>query len=152
MPGRPIPAARGRSRSRATRSIPEKLNLSALPDLTGWLADEYGESVTGDNPDWDKRGEEIIGRLLERLPAAQQESVLRYHRPMLEDGEIGYEFYYDPGKAMVHPGLDRLAFLLEPDGVKVHRLTDAPVRADRPDARERSATSRRTAVALRRCP
>ena len=25
---------------------------------------------------------------------------------------------------MVHPALDRLAFLLEPDGVKVHRLTD----------------------------
>ena len=26
---------------------------------------------------------------------------------------------------MVHPALDRLAFLLEPDGVKIHRLTDA---------------------------
>ena len=33
-------------------------------------------------------------------------------------------FTYDPGKVMVHPALDRLAFLLEPDGVKVHRLTD----------------------------
>ena len=51
--------------------------------------------------------------------------MLRYHRPMLEDGEITYEFYYEPGKAMVHPALDRLAFLLEPDGVKIHWMTDA---------------------------
>ena len=43
---------------------------------------------------------------------------------MLEDGQIAYEFYYEPGKVMVHPALDRLAFLLEPDGVKIHRLTD----------------------------
>ena len=43
--------------------IPEQLNLSALPDLTGWLADYYGDSVTGDKPDWEKQGEEIIGRL-----------------------------------------------------------------------------------------
>ena len=44
---------------------------------------------------------------------------------MLEDGEITYEFYYEPGKAMVHPALDRLTFLLEPDGVKIHWMTDA---------------------------
>ncbi len=43
---------------------------------------------------------------------------------MLENGRIAYEFYDDPGKAMVHPALDRLAFLLEPEGVRVHRLTD----------------------------
>ena len=43
---------------------------------------------------------------------------------MLEDGRIAYEFYYEPGKVMVHPALDRLAFLIEPDGVKIHRLTD----------------------------
>ena len=44
---------------------------------------------------------------------------------MLEDGEIDYEFFHEPGKAMVHPALGRLAFLIEPDGVKVHRITDA---------------------------
>jgi hypothetical protein len=104
--------------------VPERLNLSALPDLSGWLAGEYNETVAGDAPDWDKRGEEILGRLVEETPGAQQESVLRYHRPMVEDGRIAYEFYYDPGKVMVHPALDRLVFLLEPDGVKVHWLTD----------------------------
>ena len=104
--------------------IPEKLELSALPDLTGWLADDYGDSVSGDNADWDKRGDEIVGRLIEDIAGARQESVLRYHRPMLEDGQIAYEFYYDPNKVMVHPALDRLAFVIGPEGVKVHSLTD----------------------------
>ena len=37
---------------------------------------------------------------------------------------IEYEFFYDPDKAMVHPMLDRFTFLLEPEGVKLHWLTD----------------------------
>ena len=52
--------------------------------------------------------------------------MLRYHRPILEDGEISYEFYYAPGKATVGPALGRVAFVLEPGGVKAHRLTAAP--------------------------
>jgi hypothetical protein len=53
------------------------------------------------------------------------ESVLQYHRPMLEDGEIAYEFFYEPGKAVTHPALDRLTFLLEPEGIAIHWMTDA---------------------------
>ena len=34
-----------------------------------------------------------------------------------------YEFLYEPGQVMVHPAIDRLAFLLEPEGVKVHWMT-----------------------------
>jgi tetratricopeptide (TPR) repeat protein len=105
--------------------VPESLSLTGLPDLTGWLPEYYGDSVTGDRPDWEKQGEEVVGRLREDFAGSKQESVLFYHRPMLEDGEIAYEFYHEPGKTMVHPTLDRLAFLLDPDGVKVHRLTDA---------------------------
>jgi hypothetical protein len=105
--------------------IPEQLNLSALPDLTGWLPEYYGESSVGNNADWSKQGEEIVARHRDDFPGSKQESILFYNRPMLEDGEIAYEFFYEPGKAMTHPALDRLAFLLEPDGVKVHRLTDA---------------------------
>jgi hypothetical protein len=106
-------------------AIPDQLNLSSLPDLTGWLPEYYGDSATGDNSDWEKQGEEIVGRLRDDFPGSKQESVLFYHRPMLEDGEIVYEFFYEPGKAAAHPTLDRLAFLLDPDGVKIHRLTDA---------------------------
>ena len=105
--------------------IPEQLNLSALPDLTGWLSEYYGDSSVGNNADWEKQGEEIVGRLRDEFPGSKRESVLFYNRPMLEDGEIAYEFFYEPGKVVAYPVLDRLAFLLEPDGVRVHRLTDA---------------------------
>ena len=104
--------------------VPNKLNLSAMPDLAGWLPDDYVEGMVGDNPDWAKRGDEIVGKRAEVTPGVKQESLLKYHRPMLEDGEIAYEFYYEPGKVMVHPVVDRLAFLLDSDGVRIHRLTD----------------------------
>jgi hypothetical protein len=130
--------------------VPEKLELSVLPDLSGWTAGEYDETLTGDNPDWDKRGEEIIGRLVEQSSNSKQESLLRYHRPILEDGRVAYEFYYDPGKVMVHPALDRLAFLLEADGVKVHWLTDGAFERTglQPDNRREEAENRRGPASL----
>ena len=118
--------------------VPESLDLSAGPNLGGWLNDYY------DNPGlWKKQGNEIVGLKLRDphapidaasnpndgratgTPGSKQESVLKYNRPMLEDGEISYEFFHDPGKSMVHPALDRLAFLIDSDGVKVHWMTDA---------------------------
>jgi Protein of unknown function (DUF1583)/Protein of unknown function (DUF1581) len=112
---------------------PETLALSGAPDLSGWLAEYYDESVVGDAAGWQKRGEEIYapraGTSSDGWPAwsglrTKQESLLQYHRPLLEDGEIDYEFFYDPEKVAVHPTLDSLAFLLGPDGVTIHRLTD----------------------------
>jgi hypothetical protein len=50
---------------------------------------------------------------------------LYYHRPLLEDGQLSYEFYCEPGKQEVHPTLDRLVFLLRPHGIVGHWLTDA---------------------------
>jgi hypothetical protein len=49
---------------------------------------------------------------------------LFYHRPLLEDGEIELEFYYDPDRCLASPALGRLVFLLDPKGVRTHRLTD----------------------------
>ena len=44
----------------------------------------------------------------------------------MQPGEtVHYEFFYEPGKAQVHPSLGNLAFLLEPDGLKLHWMTDA---------------------------
>jgi tetratricopeptide (TPR) repeat protein len=126
-------------------TVPDRLNLSNFPDLTGWRAEFYEEPISGDNRAWEKRGEELYGHKLEegrpsdrsggpgnladnqqkqKLAQGKQESVLQYHRPMLEDGEIAYEFYYEGGKSHTHPALDRLAFLLDPDGVKIHWMTD----------------------------
>ena len=44
-------------------------------------------------------------------------------RPLRDGDVLTYEFLYEPGQVMVHPALDRLAFLLEPEGVKVHWMT-----------------------------
>ena len=120
--------------------IPDRLRLADGPSLAGWTATEFEEMMMqGDNSAWRKRGDEILGRggadssangngvnplSLPSVGRANSESVLRYRRPMLEDGTVTYEFLHDPGKAGVHPSLGRLAFLLEPEGVTVHRLTD----------------------------
>ncbi len=130
--------------------IPRTIALSASTSLAGWSADEYGESTSGLNPAWLMRGETIAGNQLKTqpltsiarssvggmssgpapselyaTPGSQCESVLRYSRPLPEKGEVAYEFFHEPGKAMTHPVVGRLAFLLEPAGVVVHRLTDA---------------------------
>jgi hypothetical protein len=63
-----------------------------------------------------------------RVPSLSTEShyerAVFDHRPMLEDGTIDYEFFYREGRLTVHPAIDRLCLLMDPDGVKVHWLTD----------------------------
>jgi hypothetical protein len=107
-------------------TVPDAIDLTGDDDLAGW------RPYVGDM--WAKRGEEMFHggakpELEEGKPApprGQPENALFYHRPMLEDGAVEYEFYHDPDKCLVHPTLDRLVFLLEPDGVKLHWLTDGP--------------------------
>jgi tetratricopeptide (TPR) repeat protein len=135
--------------------VPDRIKLSNLLDLAGWSTTEYDENAPANQPAWRKRGDEIVGRLAaesdpnmmnNRLrnrggfaddlwdgqgpnrskAGSKQESVIRYRRPLVENATIEYEFYSEPGKAMVNPALGRLAFLLSPDGVAVHRMTDGP--------------------------
>lgn len=42
----------------------------------------------------------------------------------MENGSVSYEFFYDPKTAAAHPAMDRLAFLIQPSGVSLHRVTD----------------------------
>ena len=51
------------------------------------------------------------------------QSRLLLHRPLLDGDVVTYDFLYQPGQVMVHPAIDRLAFLIEPDGVKLHWMT-----------------------------
>ncbi len=133
--------------------IPKELDLLGTPDLRGWLTD-YFAAEWGQTPFAWKLDEVVLTspQTLDANPSRDRrkvENIIRYHRPMLEDGEISYEFYYDPevklaapasgqlsylganapkrtmrGKTLVHPALDRMVCLLEPDGVKIHWLTD----------------------------
>ena len=110
--------------------IPESIDLSEKLDLGEWIANYYSESIDAENANWRKEGSQIVGSKMGADAAGSaRQSLLKYHRPLLEDGEIEYEFYYDPGSATpashVHPALDRLTFILEPTGVRIHWLTDA---------------------------
>jgi hypothetical protein len=105
--------------------IPESIDLSEHLDLGEWIPDYYGESIDVENASWRKQDQEIVGRKIPDTAGSSRQSLLKYHRPLLEDGEIEYDFYYEPGVTNVHPALDRLAFLLEPAGVRIHWLTDA---------------------------
>ncbi|HVX15288.1 MAG TPA: DUF1583 domain-containing protein [Pirellulales bacterium] len=133
-----------------TPAVPAELRLSAADNLNAWLAEYYAESVSGDQAQWEKRGEEIVGRKTPEASEGVVESLLQYHRPMFEDGEMRYEFYYQPGEATVAPALDRLAFLLEPAGVDIHWLTDAQHDRTglRPDNRATEPENRRGPAAL----
>ncbi|MBX9581424.1 MAG: DUF1583 domain-containing protein, partial [Gemmataceae bacterium] len=105
--------------------VPKAVDLLADDGLGCWR----GDSNSGA---WAKRGEEMYhpGTPVPDDPEAKPqprgypEAAAFYHRPLLEDGAVEYEWYHDPGKADAHPALDRLVFLLDPDGVKLHRLTD----------------------------
>lgn len=105
--------------------IPDELQLSKREDLQGWWADMYSDPISGDNAVWKKIGEEIVGTKQTGWAGRSRESLLQYHRPMLENGEITYDFYYAPDQTHVHPALGRMVCLLGPDGVKIHWLTDA---------------------------
>jgi hypothetical protein len=104
-------------------TIPDVLNLSQSAELTGWLATYYGESIGNEAAHWMKRQDEIVGNLYPNAPGSQRESILQYHRPLLEDGEIRYQFFWEPGKTEVHPALGRTALLLDEGGAKLHTLT-----------------------------
>jgi hypothetical protein len=110
-------------------TIPEQINLTMSPELPGWLP--YHEDSIGSDGDWRPLDDKtsaggMLGIKEPALAGTLKESLLRYHRPMFEDGTIEYEFYYRNNEVHVHPALDRLAFMLQPDGVCVHWITDGP--------------------------
>ncbi|HUG17581.1 MAG TPA: DUF1583 domain-containing protein, partial [Planctomycetaceae bacterium] len=121
--------------------IPEELDLIANPDLPGWLP-YYDESAGQSGSNWnvseqrpstllerlnpfaDRSTPILIGRTSNAPRGSSQESLLRYHRPMLEDGTIEYEFYYKAGELEVFPAVDRLAIVFDSDRVGIHWITD----------------------------
>lgn len=112
--------------------IPESIRLSESETLTGWIP--YFQEGVGDsaakNVAWKQIGERAGSGTIEGQHRAEltrgsfAERLLYYHRPMLEDGAIEYEFFYRSGREIVHPAIDRLAFLVFPDGVRLHWITD----------------------------
>lgn len=124
-------------------TIPDSIFLSESVNLPGWF-EYYQIPVRDELVEWQHeiqrdaktgtmRGE-ITGRQNTALPfGSDAESLLVYARPMLEDGSIEYEFWYEPDRFAAHPALGRHCFLLSPGGVQVHPLTDG--KYDRTSAR-----------------
>ena len=113
-----------------TPEIPDQIDLIDMSGWACWRADTFGEwhSTASDDAanaaPWQKVGDEIVGKL-KTGAAGPTESLLLYQRPMLEDGEIEFETFYVPGEQEIHPAVGKTAILLQPDGAKLHTLTEA---------------------------
>ena len=104
-------------------TIPRSIRLDTSDRMAGWTAQYYQEDI-GAKKHWSSIGN-VIHSASSALPGSMTESLLQYHRPMLEDGTIRYEFFYEPGKVLLHPAIGQYSFLLTPDeGVLLHELTD----------------------------
>ncbi len=106
--------------------VPESVPMFGHPDLRSWRPSYFGESFVGNSPAWTVAGDGAVVGAKYGAAGQSRQSLLRYHRPLVEDCEVEYEFLYVPGESEVHPALDRVVFLLEPSGVKTHWLTDEP--------------------------
>ena len=131
--------------------IPESVELATSAQLTGWVP-YFGESTAVKGGNWEyipaENGPgELLGRKRGYAAGGCGESLLRYQRPLIEDGAVEYDFFYQPGSDLeqTHPALDRLAFLLGPSGVRIHAITDGRYnRAERrPDNRIDEPANRR---------
>jgi Tol biopolymer transport system component len=110
--------------------------LTDSTDLTGWVS-YHEEAVSNSTGRWVHTGDPessgwIVGKPNPALAGTFSESLLRYQRPLVEGGSVEYEFFYEPGVFETHPALDRLALMIQPDGIHEHRITDG--RFERTDA------------------
>jgi hypothetical protein len=115
--------------------VPDEITLSENPGLTQWHS-YYGETVGDSGDDWvavdgvirsdatpsEKSG---IGEF-QWSQNGVRESLLRYHRPLFEDGLLSYDFFYSANSHHTHPTLDRMTLFLDPSGVQLHWITDGP--------------------------
>ena len=109
--------------------IPETVKLSTATDLRGWYP--YFEVSAGfPGAVWEHfADDESVSQILGHGGAQQGsycESLLAYQRPLDSVGSMEFEFFYEPGQTEVHPALDRMVFYVQPEGVRVHWLTDGP--------------------------
>ncbi|MCA9048161.1 MAG: DUF1583 domain-containing protein [Planctomycetaceae bacterium] len=115
-----------------TPEIPSEIDLLNIDGMASWRADVYSEwfrteADSDNNPNlpWKRNNDELTGRIAENTASEFRESLILYQRPMLEDGVIEFETWYEPGTFEVHPALGRHAFLLTPEGIRLHQLTNA---------------------------
>lgn len=115
-----------------TPTIPDSVPLATSTELPGWYS--YNSDIGVGSPSWtlwkllpdpDNTAESwIVGREFPTGRGSAFENMLCYSRPLTNGERIEYEFFYQPGKVEVHPAIDRDVFLLSPEGVQEHWVTD----------------------------
>ncbi|MGV3486416.1 MAG: DUF1583 domain-containing protein [Planctomycetaceae bacterium] len=122
-------------------TIPDSFGLVGGPALRGW-ASYYDSESNGGLGDWTASTEQGHWTLASGDSSSPrgccEEDLLYYVRPLTWDATVSYDFEYRPGSCEVHPCLGRSVFLIRPDGVYLHRLTDG-----RHDASEMRADNSR---------
>lgn len=87
--------------------IPDTIDLLAGPALESWIPG-FDRGIPWNYLPWRKSGNELHGEQRTWLPdGCFCETAIYYHRPMLDDGTIDYELFYDRGRSMAHPAIDR---------------------------------------------
>ncbi|WP_235908980.1 DUF1583 domain-containing protein [Roseiconus nitratireducens] len=117
--------------------IPREVALISGDQLRGWQANFFGESLppfrdartdpaaddVAEDADWSIQSGELVGRKQATDEAAESPGLLRYQRPLLDGESFRYEFLAEGDASLVHPAVGRLAFLLEPTGIRVRWIT-----------------------------
>jgi tetratricopeptide (TPR) repeat protein len=119
-------------------AIPEELVLTNVSTAEDWDGTLSGQSVSRNEnrlTGWVFRNREVTSDKLSVSP--YKENYIRYLRPMLEDGVVEYEFWYDE-KSEVHPAIGSQAFLLRKEGLQIHRIT--MLSEDQPAPRSNNAS------------
>ncbi|WDQ16277.1 DUF1583 domain-containing protein [Rhodopirellula sp. P2] len=124
--------------------IPRQVNLIAGEELRGWQSSFYDEAqlpfrkkaaaaTVGSAPadleptagelDWQVQSGVLLGDAKQDPAAAEHPGLLQYQRPLGDGESIAYQFFFDGDASIVHPAVGRMAFLLEPSGMRVRWLT-----------------------------
>ena len=124
--------------------IPRKVSLADGDELRGWQSHFFGEmqsrftadtapaNVTQDASenvtkvvgDWGLSEGMIKAAQRDGAEGEPRQSLLQYQRPLQGGETIAYEFFNRADELEVHPAIGRLAFLLEPGGIRIHWMTD----------------------------
>lgn len=108
--------------------IPAGLTDRPINQLQGWMP-WHDELWDPQQQVWHAESDEsgrtvIVGRRAPEMAGTGGERLLRYHWPLVWDSEVTYEFLYRPGESIAHPVLGKLSYLLEPDGLKRHWISN----------------------------
>ncbi|QDT04608.1 translocation protein TolB [Rubripirellula lacrimiformis] len=108
-------------------TILDQVPIGKSSDLIGWTS-YFQNSIATKNAPWQQQSEGdhdlIVGLRRGDVVGCDRECLLQYHRRMVEDGAFAFDFYYDQANGSASPAIGRLAFLLRPDGVYEHWVTD----------------------------